>query len=82
MKLIKILIAFIFYCTSAYPNYIDNLLEDCKFFNFMVSFLVVLIILSGAGQKRYYGAHYKRLQRLKDQYDPHDLFKFPESIQE
>ena len=28
---LKILIAFIFYSTSAYPNYIDNLLINCKF---------------------------------------------------
>ena len=36
----------------------------------------------GAGQKRYYGSHYERLQSLKRQYDPHHLFNFPESIEE
>ena len=42
MKLIKILIAFIFHSPSAYPNYIDNFLVDCKFFFsiFMVPSLV------------------------------------------
>ncbi|KAF8069843.1 glucooligosaccharide oxidase [Lyophyllum atratum] len=31
-------------------------------------------------QQRYYGAHYARLQTLKDQYDPHGVFDFPTGI--
>ena len=34
-------------------------------------------MFSGAGQKLYYDSHYKRLQSLKDQYDPYNLFNFP-----
>lgn len=39
-----------------------------------------MIILSDLGQKLYYGSHYKRLQSLKDKYDPHYTFHFPVSI--
>ena len=41
----------------------------------------ILIVVSDVGRKLYYGSHYKRLQKLKDQYDPYNLFKFPESIE-
>ncbi|KAF5345995.1 hypothetical protein D9758_013863 [Tetrapyrgos nigripes] len=33
-------------------------------------------------QDRYYGSHYERLQALKRSVDPHDVFYFPESIEE
>ncbi|KAF9460050.1 glucooligosaccharide oxidase [Collybia nuda] len=33
-------------------------------------------------QKRYYGAHYPRLQALKRKYDPEDIFSFPTAVEE
>ncbi|KAF9460062.1 glucooligosaccharide oxidase [Collybia nuda] len=33
-------------------------------------------------QQRYYGAHYPRLQALKDKYDPRDTFAFPTAVEE
>jgi hypothetical protein len=33
------------------------------------------------GQQRYYGAHYQRLQAIKQTVDPSNVFHFPTSIQ-
>jgi len=71
-----------FNLSSAYPNYIDNRLDNCKPLLPMFFFSSFSYYLAVAGQKLYYGSHYPRLQSLKDQYDPMDTFNFPTAIEE
>ncbi|KAK7446364.1 hypothetical protein VKT23_014570 [Stygiomarasmius scandens] len=47
---------------GAYPNYIDDRLEDW--------------------QTLYFGSHYQRLQSIKKDVDPNNVFMFPTSIEE
>lgn len=64
---------------SAYPNYIEEHLLDCESFDRSIYRLLIRVL---AGQERYYGSHYKRLQVLKQSIDPLNTFHFPTSIQE
>ena len=44
--------------------------------------LQLLTFVFATGQTLYYSTNYPRLSSLKEQFDPHDIFSFPHSIEE